>query len=85
MNVNVSMRKIVIVFVLLAIACGGLWWYLDSAPKRKAKVEIEAMIKFAQRQALEIAIIEQSVKLSGYKQQIAKAQQAKAVIDPNTE
>ena len=74
MNVNVSMKKTVVIIVLIAIFCGGVWWYMETAPQRKAKAELKTMIDFAQRQALEIAIIEQSSKLANYKRQMAKTQ-----------
>ena len=41
----------------------------------KTDTEIETMIKYAQRQALEIAIIEQASKLTDYRQQLAAAKQ----------
>ncbi len=72
MNVNVSMKKVVIVVSLILVVCGGVWWYMSAAPQRKAKAEIKVLVDFAQRQALEIAIIEQSVKLAEYKRRIAK-------------
>ncbi|KKN59763.1 hypothetical protein LCGC14_0538530 [marine sediment metagenome] len=80
MRVDVNMKKIVALLVLLAVICGGVWWYADTAPQRKAKAEIETMINFVQRQALEIAIIEQSSKLQNYKRQIAENQKAQVLI-----
>ena len=77
MSVNVNMKKVVAVIVLIAVIVGGVWWYADGAPQRKADAEIEALIKYAQRQALEIAIIEQASKLADYKQQLAKIEQAR--------
>ncbi len=84
MSINVNMKKIVIVVLLVVTLCGGVWWYMDTAPHRKAKAEVKAMIDFVQRQALEIAIIEQSSKLANYRQQIAEAQKpvSPAVIEP---
>ncbi len=78
MNVNVNLKKTIIVVALILIVCGGIWWYMDTAPKRKAKAEIKMMIDFVQRQALEIAIIEQSSKLADYKKQLADLKKAKA-------
>ncbi len=72
MNVNVSMKKVVGVLILMAVVLGGIWWCMETAPQRKTKAEIKVLVDFAQRQALEIAIIEQSVKLAEYKRQIAK-------------
>ncbi len=84
MSVNVNMKKMVVVVILIAIVCGGVWWYMETAPQRKAKAEVKAMIDFVQRQALEIAIIEQSSKLANYREQIAKTQKpvSPAVIEP---
>ena len=72
MNVNVSMKKVVVVLVLMIVVFGGVWRYMETAPQRKTKAEIKVLVDFAQRQALEIAIIEQSVKLAEYKRRIAK-------------
>ena len=72
MNVNVSMKKVVVVLVLMVVVFGGVWRYMESAPQRKTKAEIKVLVDFAQRQALEIAIIEQSVKLAEYKRRIAQ-------------
>ena len=80
MSVNMNMKKIVGFVVLLAVIGGGVWWYTETAPQRKSDAEIEAMIKFAQRQALEIAIIEQSSKLTDYRKQIAENQKAQGSI-----
>lgn len=80
MSVNVNMKKVVVVIILIAVIAGGVWWYVDGAPQRKAEAEIKTMIKFAQRQALEIAIIEQSSKLADYRQQLAKMQQAQPIV-----
>ncbi len=77
---NLNTKKVVVSLVLLGVVLGGVWCYVDSAPQRKSDAEIEAMIDFAQRQALEITIIEQAVKLQNYKQQIAKNQKPPPVI-----
>jgi len=51
---------------------------------RKAEAEYEMLMKFAQRQAIEIAIIEQRSKLLNYQQQMNTAQQKVAQpIEPN--
>ncbi len=75
--------ELIIVVVLVVVGL-GIWWFVSTKDERAAEVELETMIKFAQRQALEIAIIEQSSKLANYRQQMAKAQQAKTQqIAPN--
>ena len=78
MNVNVTYKKMVIFIVLLAVIVAGAKWFKDTAPKRQAKREVRAMIEYAQRQALEIAIIEQASKLTDYKQQLGAARKQKA-------
>ena len=50
--------ELVIVLVLLSIGL-GFWWYKATDEKRTANVEYKKLIKFSQRQAVEIAIIEQ--------------------------
>ena len=73
----------IVVAVLVAVGL-GVWWFVATKDERATKADTEAMIKYAQRQALEIAIIEQASKLADYKQQIAAAQQRIAQpINPN--
>ncbi len=52
---------------------GGVCWD-NSAADRAADAELETMIKYAQRQALEIAIIEQASKLTDYRKQLETMQ-----------
>ncbi len=70
--------KIVIGIVVLSLLAGSVFWWNSTKDERVAKAELETLIKFAQRQALEIAIIEQAAKLGDYKRQM-KAQQTKAI------
>lgn len=63
--------ELVVVAVLLIVG-GSIWGgFVATKETRAAKTEIENMIKYAQRQALEIAIIEQSSKLADYRRQLA--------------
>lgn len=80
MIMNVSTKKVVIVVVTIVVIAFGVVLYIDSAPKRKANAEIKTMIDYVQKQALEIAIIEQSSKLAGYRKQLADQQKP---IEPN--
>ena len=88
MSINVNMKKIAIVgIVLLIVGAVGYNWYSDRGV-RKAEAEYETLVRFADRQAVEIAIIEQSVKLQNYQQQMAAAQKAVqpiAPVDPKVE
>lgn len=77
MSITVNVKKIAIGIVVLLVIGGTAFWWNSTKDERAEKAEIETMIKFAQRQALEIAIIEQASKLRDYKQQMAKAEQAK--------
>ena len=72
MKVNVSYKNVAIFIVVLAVILGGAKWFKDTAPRRKAKSETKMLIEYANRQALEIAIIEQSIKLNKYKQGMPK-------------
>lgn len=75
MSINVSLKKIVIVVLVLLVIGGSVQWF-------RSTKEIRTMIKFAQRQALEIAIIEQSVKLRNYKQKMtAKPPMSPIIIE----
>ncbi len=77
MSINMNVKKIVIGIVVLLIISGAAYWWNATKDERAAKAELGIMIKHAQRQALEIAIIEQASKLTDYRQQLAKIQQAK--------
>ncbi len=73
--------KIELMMVLAAVVIGGsIWAVVATEPKRKAKAETQKLIDFAQRQALEIVIIEQSVKLVQYKKKIAAAQKPAPIM-----
>ncbi len=78
MSVNVNMKKIVIGIVVLVIVCGSVYWWNSTKDERAAEAELEIMIKHAQRQALEIAIIEQASKLTDYRKQLRDMQQSKS-------
>ncbi len=68
--------KIELIVVVLLVTIGlGVWWFVSTKDERIASSEIESMIKYAQRQALEIAIIEQSSKLADYRRRLAAAKQ----------
>lgn len=75
----------VIVVVVLCVA-GGIWWHQSTKEQRRADAQYEQLIKFANRQAVEIAIIEQASKLEDYKQQMEVARQARnlATMQPVT-
>ena len=82
MSINVNMKKIVTWIVVVLIIVGSGFWWNSNKDERAADAEIETLIKFAQRQALEIAIIEQASKLGEYKRQIAAQQQKPDVAIP---
>ncbi len=73
--------KIELIIVLVLLVAGlGIWWFVATEAERTADREVEAMIKYAQRQALEIAIIEQASKLANYKRQLAKVKQPVPIV-----
>ncbi len=84
MNITVNVKKIVIGIVALLIIGGSIYWWNSTKVERATKAELEILIKFAQRQALEIVIIEQRSKLLNYQQQInANNQKVAQPIRPN--
>jgi hypothetical protein len=76
MSVNVNLKKIVIGIVVLVIIGGSIFWLNFTKETRAANAEYKKLVKFANRQAVEIAIIEQTSKLGQYKQQLVKIQQS---------
>ncbi len=79
MSVTVNLKKIVIVVGVLLIAGGLVYWFVSTKDERAVKAELEILVKFAQRQALEIAIIEQRSKLLNYQQQMAQQRIAQPI------
>ena len=75
--------ELIAVVVVLLIGGAG-WWFNSTKDERQASAQYEQLLKFANRQAVEIAIIEQASKLEDYKQQMAASQQARnlAVTQP---
>ena len=84
MNVNVNAKKVIIFIAMLAIVIGGAKWLKDTKPKRKAEAQYKELVRIANRQEVEIAIIEQAVKLKQYRTALKKIQQKKSVKEkPN--
>ena len=75
MNVNVNTKKIVIIAVVALIVGGSGWWWNSTKDERQAKATYEQLIDFANRQAVEIAVIEQAEILQQLKQMLTTAQQ----------
>ncbi len=67
-----NMKKIIFGLCILLLIAGSIWWSESTRDRRKADAEYETLVRIAERQAVEIAIIEQASKLSNYKQQIAE-------------
>ena len=70
-----------IIVVVLLVAGLGVWWFVATKDDRAADAEVELMIKYAQKQALEIAIIEQASKLADYRRQLAKTKQPEPITE----
>ena len=83
MDVNVNMKKIVIGIVVLLVAGGAVWWFVSTKDERTSKAELETMIKYAQKQALEIVIIEQASKLTDYRKQLSAMKKPNLVAPLN--
>ena len=66
--------ELIIVVVLLCIGL-GVWWFVATKDVRQAEAEFEQLVKFANRQAVEIAVIKQSAELQQLTQAIVMAQQ----------
>ncbi len=70
MRINVSMKKVIIVVCVLLIASGSVWWFIATKDSRTAKKEYESLVRFAELQAVKIAVIEQASKLNNYQRQL---------------
>ncbi len=66
--------EVTIVLVLMGIAIGVLW-FIHTNPERKTNAQFEQLVKYANRQEVEIAIIKQDAELRMLKQALAVANQ----------
>ena len=78
MSVNMNLKKIVIVVCILCLAA---YWFISTNDRRVKDAEYETLVRVAERQAVEIAIIEQASKLANYKQQIEQARTVPILAD----
>ncbi len=49
--------------IVLVLICLGVWWFISTNDERQSQAQYERFLKFANRQAVEIAIIRQSAEL----------------------
>ena len=82
MNINVSMKKVIIVVCVFVIAGGCVWWLGATKNSRAARKEYKSLVRLAELQAVKIAVIEQASKLTKYQQQLRTTQ--KPVKTPAT-
>jgi uncharacterized iron-regulated protein len=70
--------------VLVALACFALgpWWFIATKDSRLAKKQYNQLVRYAQRQAVEIAVIEQASKLKNYEKQIEDNKKATEQVGP---
>ena len=67
--------ELIVVVVVLCIV-GGILWFVSTKDERAANVQFERMVRFANRQQVEIAIIKQAVELRYLRTEIQNAQQS---------
>lgn len=77
----------IVIVVIAAIVGLFIWDYVKSKPDREYNRQQIMLKKFADKQELEIKIVEQASKLSRYKLQMEtaklEAEKAAKVADPN--
>jgi hypothetical protein len=61
---------VVALLVVIGLSC---WWVVKTSPERKVKAQYKNLVRFANRQEVEIAIIKQAVVLKQLKTAIKKA------------
>ncbi len=76
MSIKIDVKKTVIVLCLILFAAASGYWFVTTKDERAKKAQYKQLVDFAERQAVEIAIIEQASKLKGYKQHLAKLERA---------
>lgn len=67
--------EVIVVLVLIAIGL-GIWCFASTSDERAADAQFDRLVKFANRQQVEIAVIKQAAELQQLKQAIARAQAA---------
>ncbi len=76
MKFDMDVKKLVIIALLLGIAVTG--WLNCTKDERSAKARYEQLVEFANRQAVEIAIIEQAARLQQLKTAVKEARYGQA-------
>ena len=74
MNKSKWSYKLITVAALVCVGL-GTWYFISTKEERAYSDYTRTLTMYAQRQAIEIAIIEQASKLTDYRNQIAQAQQ----------
>ena len=72
-----------VVVGLLIIVGLGIWWFIATKDERAADAQFERLVKFANRQQVEIAVIRQAAELQQLRAAIQRAQTLSQVpIEP---
>ncbi len=74
MSITVNLKKTIIIVAVILVAVGCVWRFVATEDERKARAQYKQLEKFANRQAVEIAVIEQAARLQQLKRAIKKAQ-----------
>ena len=74
MNKSKWSYKLITVAALVCVGL-GTWYFISTKEERAYSDYTRTLTMYAQRQAIEIAIIEQASKLANYRQQLAASQQ----------
>ncbi len=80
MSINVNLKKLVVMIGLVVVVCAGIWWFESTRESRIARAEFKQLVSFAERQAVEIAVIEQSFKLKQYRQAMVKQEKVQLPV-----
>ncbi len=66
----------VIAVLALAVIGFSIWWSISTADQRAADAQFDRLVKFANRQQVEIAVIKQAAELQQLKTVVRRAQAA---------
>ncbi len=76
--------ELTIVVVLLCVG-SCVWWFVSTKDTRRAEAQYEQLLNFANRQAVEIAVIEQAAKLELIKRTLSENKKPpQTVPDPKS-
>lgn len=71
--------ELIVIAVVICVGL-GIWWFVATKDQRAAEAQFKQLVKIANRQAVEIAVIRQAAELEQLKRTLAKNQRLQQPI-----